>query len=210
MLHGQMILMQSLKVSLYCGRDSFRPYYHGRYQIVELDFGIECSATEVRDGLKDYNNIQIENSEEFRKGVVHAMQNLWHRTYLTVDIGLIRFNALNGYEVLLVRKPNEDRWQLPGGFVNASETFADAAKRELYEETACKAQGEFQYIGDYPITDAGKRSKAGRLKLVYDDSGVLTTVSDSNPRPDQLVEVFRNGKIVKWDSFDVIRARAEL
>lgn len=33
------------------------------------------------------------------------------------------------------RNPGKDCWALPGGFKNRDETFADAAERELYEET---------------------------------------------------------------------------
>lgn len=41
-------------------------------------------------------------------------------------------------KVLLIKRkntPGKDCWALPGGFVNRGETFADAAKRELSEET---------------------------------------------------------------------------
>jgi len=62
-----------------------------------------------------------------------------------------------------------------------------------------------------PITDsAGKRSKAGRLKLMYDDSGVLTTVDASTPGENILKLVYRNGESIGETTFDEIRARAEI
>jgi len=42
--------------------------------------------------------------------------------------------------VLLVRKPRS-RWTLPGGKVESGETIADAAMRELYEETGLGVDG---------------------------------------------------------------------
>ena len=60
-----------------------------------------------------------------------------------------------------------------------------------------------------PITDSGKRSKRGRLKLVYDMDGYTTVGYDDN-RPDCLVEVFRDGKLLQDYSMSEIRERAKL
>jgi nicotinamide phosphoribosyltransferase len=57
-----------------------------------------------------------------------------------------------------------------------------------------------------PVTDAGKRSKAGRLKLV-NDGGTWSTVRAEDPRPDALRTVFRNGNLVVDQTFAEIRAR---
>lgn len=61
-----------------------------------------------------------------------------------------------------------------------------------------------------PVTDNGKKSKAGRLKLVWQEGAhgkVLTTVPYSDPREDQLQTVFRNGKILIDQNFAEIRER---
>lgn len=55
-----------------------------------------------------------------------------------------------------------------------------------------------------PVTDLGKRSKAGRLKLV-DDDGRAVTVPAHDPRPDLLRPVFRNGELLVEQSFAEIR-----
>ncbi len=57
-----------------------------------------------------------------------------------------------------------------------------------------------------PITAAGKKSKAGRMMLTKDIDGVFATVPPHNDTEDMLVEVFRNGKILKEYSFKEIRA----
>lgn len=65
----------------------------------------------------------------------------WPRPALTVDVALFtvrgRLSDLH-LQVLLMRrgeKPYAGRWALPGGFVRENEDLADAARRELAEET---------------------------------------------------------------------------
>ncbi len=56
---------------------------------------------------------------------------------VTVDAVIIR-TLDEGDEALLIERkhsPFEDCWAIPGGFVDMDETLADAANRELYEET---------------------------------------------------------------------------
>lgn len=66
----------------------------------------------------------------------------------------------------------------------------------------------FDYLKN-PITDSGKRSKAGRLKLVR-DGFALTTVAEDDPRPDELVVIFENGMIYNIPIFSEIRERAKI
>jgi nicotinamide phosphoribosyltransferase len=62
-----------------------------------------------------------------------------------------------------------------------------------------------------PVTDVGKQSKAGRLKLVMHDNGdgpTLITVPATDPREDQLKTVFRNGELPVDQSLAQIRERS--
>ncbi|MDA1017055.1 MAG: nicotinate phosphoribosyltransferase [Planctomycetota bacterium] len=63
-----------------------------------------------------------------------------------------------------------------------------------------------------PVTDLGKRSKAGRMKLVRSGASFETVPANDSPgdstRDDQLVEVFRDGELLVDQSFADIRARA--
>lgn len=62
-----------------------------------------------------------------------------------------------------------------------------------------------------PVTDRGKQSKAGRLKLVHEGSAEgngFTTVAAADPRPDQLQVVFRNGEVKVDHNFAQIRSAA--
>ncbi len=59
------------------------------------------------------------------------------RMQVTVDAAIVR-TIDDSDEILLIERkhaPFEGCWALPGGFVDMDETLADAAKRELYEET---------------------------------------------------------------------------
>lgn len=69
--------------------------------------------------------------------------------------------------------------------------------------------GESVDVVKDPITDPGKKSKKGRLTLELKD-GQWTTVTEGkgNPALDQLVEVFRDGKLLIDNNFETIRKRA--
>lgn len=72
--------------------------------------------------------------------------------------------------------------------------------------------GQRRDVFKQPVTDAGKRSKRGRLALVS-RHGSLTTIREEELQPGEvtkLVEVFRNGKVTGNSSFEQIRQRASL
>lgn len=59
-----------------------------------------------------------------------------------------------------------------------------------------------------PVTDSGKRSKAGRLKLVFDADGFKTVREKDSPLPNVLEKVFENGEVLCDYSFEEVRKRA--
>lgn len=68
--------------------------------------------------------------------------------------------CLRGDDVLLVRRgtpPLEDSWSLPGGRIEWGERTADAALRELKEETGCDAD----LVGLIDVVDAVLTRRAG-------------------------------------------------
>jgi bifunctional NMN adenylyltransferase/nudix hydrolase len=66
------VFAQYKKVTLYGGRDSFIPYYNGKYKVHELANFATTSGTDVRK--KTANTIV--NSPEFRAGVIYATLNM--------------------------------------------------------------------------------------------------------------------------------------
>jgi ADP-ribose pyrophosphatase YjhB (NUDIX family) len=43
-------------------------------------------------------------------------------------------------KVLLVRRTDNDKWAVPGGYMEAGESFSEACKREVWEETGLKVK----------------------------------------------------------------------
>ena len=71
--------------------------------------------------------------------------------------------------------------------------------------SAIQINSEWQDVMKDPITDSGKRSKAGRVTLYKDDSGKYYTglVSDN---PDALVDVYIEGMLFNQLTFTEVRA----
>ena len=75
-----------------------------------------------------------------------------------------------------------------------SEAIVNGERRDVYKD---------------PITDHGKKSKKGRLKLVKDTIG-FKTVGESDPGQDELQVVFENGEIRKQYSFEEVKENSKL
>jgi len=78
--------------------------------------------------------------------------------------------------------------------------------------SAIRVNGEWRDVFKDPITDPGKRSKKGRLKLIRTEDGTLTTIRDTAAMsyPDQLKTVFIEGDTPLNQTFAEIRERAQI
>lgn len=114
------------EVTLYGGRDSFIPYYHGDFPTEELDIGIKGeSATDLR------KEATWPSTEEAREGMIYAANWRFPAVYPVVD-GIV-VDKDNRY--LLAHKKGVDGWQFFGGFVDpADENLEVAVAREVKEE----------------------------------------------------------------------------
>jgi nicotinamide phosphoribosyltransferase len=73
--------------------------------------------------------------------------------------------------------------------------------------SAAKVNGKWIEVFKDPITDAGKKSKAGRVTLMKNlDGSFYSGVEDW--KESALVEVFRDGKLIKEYSFEEVRANS--
>lgn len=146
-------------VVLYGGRDSFLPYYHGSFNVCELEQTIYISGTEVRKQVSE----EIKSSPLWRAGAIYQSYNQYPVSYQTVDIACL---GSGGHRILLCRKPNEDNFRFIGGFVDPSDSsLENAASREFREETGGNAEIDgMNYLGSFRVDDW--RYSKGRDKIM--------------------------------------------
>jgi nicotinamide phosphoribosyltransferase len=73
--------------------------------------------------------------------------------------------------------------------------------------SAARIGGEWVNVQKDPITDSGKKSKAGRVTLFQNRDGSYYSGVEDWMQP-ALIEVFRDGKIIKEYAFDEVRANS--
>lgn len=82
-------------------------------------------------------------------------------------------------------------------------------QRFAFKCAAVTVDGVDRDVSKDPVTDPGKRSKAGRMKLIRTDNG-YKTVRLSEPGDDVLELVFENGMVTRDEKLANIRTRALL
>jgi len=144
------LIIGDRKPLLYGGRDSFIPYYNGRYQTAELETKVYLSGTEIRKQISR----ELLESSDFRAGIIYANYARRDVTYPTVDI--VPHNGKG--QVLLAKKPYEPKWRFIGGFVDPTdESYEHAAVRELHEEAGSNLNvgiaKDMKYILSHKVND---------------------------------------------------------
>ncbi len=166
-------------VTLYGSKDSFIPYYKGRYPIIELEHSHNISATEIRKELSE----DVRDSEDFRAGIVYASFNKYPTVYQTVDVIIEKvIDITAGYvlqtgqgaqvpvykkELLLGRKKadKDGKWRFIGGFLDPQrdKCLEDAAMNEAYEETGGVALEPPKYVTSVMVDDWRYRKEVDKI-----------------------------------------------
>ncbi len=74
--------------------------------------------------------------------------------------------------------------------------------------SAAEINGEWIHVQKDPVTDSGKKSKAGRVTLYQSRDGTFFSGVEDWPES-ALKEVFRDGKLIREYSFEEVRANAK-
>jgi len=142
---------------LYGSRDSFIPYYTGRFETIELPEHGDYNATELRKQYAD----KVFDSKDFRAGILYALYNQYTKVYPTVDIAVFKNNKT---ELLLGKKAISNQWRFIGGFADPEDNdYESAAKRELGEECGEIQTNEMVYETSRKINDWRYRSEADKI-----------------------------------------------
>lgn len=75
--------------------------------------------------------------------------------------------------------------------------------------SAVEINGEWRDVKKDPVTDLGKRSKAGRVMLYKNNEGNFFTSSDILSNIECLETVYKNGKLLSEITFDEVRINSE-
>lgn len=153
------VVTPSQSVVIYGSRDSFIPHYTGSFATQELEEAGHWNATNIRKAAA----IKTENSSDFRAGMIYQASNRYPTAITTVDVGVM----YNDDELILVKKPHEVQWRLPGGFSEPeSESFEADARREIKEELGGIEIGDIQYLGSFKIDDWRYRGNPSQIKTL--------------------------------------------
>lgn len=147
-------------VMLYGSRDSFLSHYMGKHPTQELEAEHKISGKEIRAEIKRNRPV---DSPEWRAGATWAAHNRFPTAYTTVDIAIF---SDDNERILLVRKPNESAWRLPGGFSEPTlDSFEADARAEAMQETNLTITDPV-YVGSFRIDDWRYRGERDKIKTL--------------------------------------------
>ncbi|RYD49908.1 MAG: nicotinate phosphoribosyltransferase, partial [Verrucomicrobiaceae bacterium] len=75
--------------------------------------------------------------------------------------------------------------------------------------SAIRIGDEWREVFKDPKTDPGKQSKKGRMALVHEGNWETLPIEGNGWR-DELIEIFRDGNLVREWTFDEVRAAARI
>lgn len=138
-------------VTLYGSRDSFLPHYKGTFKTKELQPKTFTSGTEVRKNVSK----EIKTSKNFRAGIIFATYNRYDISFQTIDVAIFSTKGKGTDEdLLLCKKPNENKLRFVGGFVNPKDLSLEyTVKREVSEECGDIEIDDLRYISSHRIVD---------------------------------------------------------
>jgi nicotinamide phosphoribosyltransferase len=150
-------------------------------QRLEVHFGSTINSK----GYKVLNHVRVIQGDGVNEGsIVEILQGI-------ESLGFSATNLAFGMGGALLQKLDRDTQQFA---IKCSEATIDGKAIAVYKD---------------PITDVGKKSKPGRLKLIKTETGYKTVSETLEPsQPNQLEVVYENGVLLKEYTLDEVRQRA--
>lgn len=139
-------------------------------------------------GYKVLNNVRIIQGDGVNP---HSIEQILH---MLMEKDYSASNIAFGMGGALLQKVDRDTLKFA---YKCSSAMIDGKEQDVYKD---------------PVTDAGKRSKRGRLDLIqikgYEPATARLTVGDIEREHSIMQTVYENGEILVRDDFETIRARA--
>ncbi len=150
------------KATLYGSRDSFIPFYSGKYSTEEVPEFPNRSATQVR---AEAGSAMVDDPM-FRLGWLAAIHAQYAVTDPTVDIAI---HTPDWSKVLMGRRGPGAPLRFFGGFVDPTDpSYEAAAGREQTEEALGVVVGEPKYVGSRRVNDPRyRKSKYGIMTTLF-------------------------------------------
>jgi 8-oxo-dGTP diphosphatase len=95
--------------------------------------------------------------------------------------GVVWRETPEGLRVAVVHRSRYDDWTLPKGKVQGDESLAEAAQREVTEETGCRVRS-LSDLGEIHYTVAGQPKSVRYWQMMFE-------AEDGTPDPDEVAEV---------------------
>lgn len=148
--------------TLYGSRDSFIPHYTGQFPVLELEPERVVSGKEIR---KDVGRA-TKGTEDFRKGVIWAVENQFPAFYPTCDVAIV---DKDNNRLLLGKKPGENEYRFPGGFADPTKDASMEAVvyRETREECGDIEIGKPTYLGSVMVNDWRYRNERNKIMTFF-------------------------------------------
>lgn len=127
--------------------------------------GRECVFTYTKNSAMGISVLMLNLLSLLPKGITKRLVHGQALVRNPFSLGVRVFVSDCDDDVLLVRHSYLPGWYLPGGGVDAGEIMADAARRELHEETGIIAKSDPHLLGVYLNREAFGRNHIGFYRI---------------------------------------------